>query len=190
MLAHRSLFAGLVEQVSQRAGALVVGSKQDPATDIGPLVSSAEAARVVSWVEEAVAAGATVHVGGTRTGSFVNPAVLTGVPHSARLWSEEVFGPVVAIEPYDDLDTAVAVVNGVDTGLQAGVFTRDIDLALDVADRLRVGAVLVNSTSDYRIDAMPFGGFKRSGICREGVQSAILAMTEPKVVAIRSRLAS
>ena len=119
VLAHRSLFAGLVEQVSERAGALVVGSKQDPATDIGPLVSSAEAARVVSWVEEAVAAGATVHVGGTRTGSFVNPAVLTGVPHSARLWSEEVFGPVVAIEPYDDLDTAVAVVNGVDTGLQA-----------------------------------------------------------------------
>jgi acyl-CoA reductase-like NAD-dependent aldehyde dehydrogenase len=98
--------------------------------------------------------------------------------------AEEVFGPVVSIQAYASLDATVAEVNRSDYGLQAGVFTRDLDAALDVAQRLRVGAVMVNDTGDFRIDAMPFGGSKHSGVGREGVPFAVEAMTEPKIVAI------
>lgn len=112
--------------------------------------------------------------------------MLTDVPHSTRLWREEVFGPVVTLEPFDQLDDALAAANAVDTGLQAGVFTQDLDRALEIAARLRVGAVMINSSSDFRIDAMPFGGFKRSAVGREGIQSGVESLTEPKVVAIRT----
>jgi acyl-CoA reductase-like NAD-dependent aldehyde dehydrogenase len=97
-----------------------------------------------------------------------------------------VFGPVVSIEPFDDLDATIEEMNGSEYGLQAGVFTSDIDRAMDVARRLRVGAVMVNDTGDFRIDAMPFGGGKRSGVGREGVPFAVDAMTEPKIIAIRT----
>ena len=189
VIVHASRYDDLVEQVTKRASALVVGSKQDPRTDLGPLINQTEARRVVDWVHQAVLAGGRLRTGASLDGSFVTPAVLTDVPGDARVWTDEVFGPVVVIRPYVDLDEAVDAVNAVDTGLQAGVFTSDIDRALDIADRLRVGAVLINSTSDFRIDAMPFGGFKRSGIGREGVESSILSLSEPKVVAIKSRRA-
>ena len=110
--------------------------------------------------------------------------MLTGVPAGARLLTEEIFGPVVSVEAYASVDAAVAEVNRSDYGLQAGVFTRDIDFALDVAQRLRVGAVMINDTGDFRIDAMPFGGSKHSGIGREGVPFAVEAMTEPKIIAV------
>ena len=162
----------------------MVGSKSDPATDIGPLVDEAAAERVEAWVAEAVEAGAAVRTGGKRDGTFHWPTVLTDVPAGARVLTEEVFGPVVSIQPYRSVDAAVAEVNRSDYGLQAGVFTRDIDSALDVAHRLRVGAVMINDTGDFRIDAMPFGGSKHSGVGREGVPFAVEAMTEPKIIAI------
>ena len=174
----------LVELVVAGAERLVVGSKSDPVTDIGPLVDEAAAERVEAWVTEAVEAGATVRTGGKRDGTFHWPTVLTGVPAGARVLTEEVFGPVVSIQPYGSVDAAVAEVNRSDYGLQAGVFTRDIDSALDVAHRLRVGAVMINDTGDFRIDAMPFGGSKHSGVGREGVPFAVEAMTEPKIIAI------
>ncbi|RZD76769.1 aldehyde dehydrogenase family protein [Streptomyces albidoflavus] len=179
------LYEAVVEGVTGRAARLRVGSKLDETTEVGPLITEETAAQIVATVEEAVAAGAVLQTGGTRDGAFLTPAVLTGVPHSARLWREEIFGPVVMVEPWDDLADAVERANAVDTGLQAGVFTRDIDVALDVASRLRVGGVMINSNSDFRIDAMPFGGFKSSGIGREGVSSAVEELTEPKIVAIR-----
>ena len=108
----------------------------------------------------------------------------TPVPRGARLLTEEVFGPVVSVEPFDSVDAVVTEVNSLEYGLQAGVFTRDLDAALDVAQRLRVGAVMINDTGDFRIDAMPFGGSKRSGVGREGVPFAVDAMTEPKIIAI------
>jgi glyceraldehyde-3-phosphate dehydrogenase (NADP+) len=100
--------------------------------------------------------------------------------------TEEVFGPVVSIEPFDDLDTTIEEINSSEYGLQAGVFTSDLDRAMEVARRLRVGAVMINDTGDFRIDAMPFGGGKRSGVGREGVPFAVDAMTEPKIIAIRT----
>lgn len=174
-------------QVTAAARALRVGSKADPATDVGPLIDPAEAVRVEQWVRDAVAGGATVHTGGVRDGAYYHPTVLTGVPAGARLLTEEVFGPVLAIQPVDSAAEAVALANGTEYGLQAGIFTRDLDTALDVARQLRVGAVLVNDSSDFRIDAMPFGGPRRSGVGREGVRYAVEAMTEPKIVAIRQR---
>ena len=174
----------LIDLVVERTERLVVGSKSDPVTDIGPLVDEAAAERVEAWVVEAVEAGATVKTGGKRDGTFHWPTVLTDVPAGSRVLVEEVFGPVVSIQPYSSVDAAVAEVNGSDFGLQAGVFTRDIDSALDVAQRLRVGAVMINDTGDFRIDAMPFGGSKRSGVGREGVPFAVEAMTEPKIIAI------
>ena len=110
--------------------------------------------------------------------------MLTSVPAGSRVLTEEIFGPVVSIEPFDSVDAVVTEVNSLEYGLQAGVFTRDLDAALDVAQRLRVGAVMINDTGDFRIDAMPFGGSKRSGVGREGVPFAVDAMTEPKIIAI------
>jgi acyl-CoA reductase-like NAD-dependent aldehyde dehydrogenase len=174
----------LVDEVVVITEKLVVGSKNDPATEIGPLVDETAADRVEAWVGEAVSAGATVRTGVRREGTFFWPTVLTDVPAGARVLTEEVFGPVVSIQPYDDLSAAIDEVNSSDYGLQAGVFTRDVDAAFDVAHRLRVGAVMINDTGDFRIDAMPFGGSKRSGIGREGVPFAVDAMTEPKIIAI------
>ena len=119
-----------------------------------------------------------------RRGAFFTPTVLTDVKEGSRVLVEEVFGPVVTISPYDDLPAAIDAANDRDFALQAGVFTRDVDTAFRVAERLVVGAVIVNGTSDFRIDAMPFGGFKRSGIGREGVRFAVEAMTEPKNVIV------
>jgi acyl-CoA reductase-like NAD-dependent aldehyde dehydrogenase len=182
---HASRAEEFTAEVVARTRALVVGSKADPGTDVGPLINEGEATRVERWVDEARHHGATVHTGGRRDCAYYLPTVLTDVPPDIRVMTEEVFGPVVSIEPFEDIDHAVRRANDTAYGLQAGVFTRDIDAALDIAARLRVGAVMINDTSDFRIDAMPFGGPKRSGIGREGVRCAIEAMTEPKVVAVR-----
>ncbi|WP_326595457.1 aldehyde dehydrogenase family protein [Streptomyces sp. NBC_01803] len=173
------------DEVVAATGLLRVGSKRDPRTDVGPLITEREAARVALWVEEALTDGAVLRAGGRREGAFHWPTVLTGVPAAARLMVEEVFGPVLAIDAFDTVDEAVARANGTAFGLQAGVFTAGLDTALAVAERLRVGAVMINDSSDFRIDAMPFGGPKRSGVGREGVRYAVEAMTEPKIVAVR-----
>lgn len=179
------LYDEVTERVVKMASALRVGSKSDPATDLGPMITEKAAIEVTHRVASAVEDGAALRTGGSRDGAFVTPAVLTDVPHDSGLWRHEVFGPVVMIESWDDVNSAIEAANDADTGLQAGVFTRDIDQALGVAERLRVGAVLINSSSDFRIDAMPFGGFKSSGVGREGVASAVESYSEPKVVAIR-----
>jgi glyceraldehyde-3-phosphate dehydrogenase (NADP+) len=180
----RELLHELLPLVVELTNDLVVGSKTDPHTDVGPLIDEAAADRVERWVDEAVEAGAEVNAGAKRDGTFYWPTVLTSVPVGSPVLTEEIFGPVVSIEPFDSTDAVVTEVNGLAYGLQAGVFSRDLDAALDVAHRLRVGAVMVNDTGDFRIDAMPFGGSKGSGVGREGVPFAVDAMTEPKIIAI------
>ena len=187
VFAHHAIADELLERVLKETRELQVGDKRDPLTDIGPLISVQEAERVASWVAEATAAGARAEVGAEREGAFYAPTVLTGVPHDAKVFTEEVFGPVACIETFTDLDAVLRLVDEDPFGLHAGVFTQDIDAALDVADRLRVGGVMINDTGDFRVDAMPFGGPKRSGVGREGVSVAIEAMTEPKVVIVRRR---
>jgi acyl-CoA reductase-like NAD-dependent aldehyde dehydrogenase len=174
------LFEEVLELVTTGTKALRIGPKLDRGTDVGPLISEAEARRVEEWVEEANAAGATVHAGGKRHNAYYEPTVLADVPSDAKVIAEEVFGPVVSILPFIEVRDAVFAVNNTEYGLQAGVFTNSIDLALTVAEKLHVGAVVINETSDVRIDSMPFGGFKKSGVGREGVRHAVREMTEPK----------
>ena len=157
---HISLFEEVLEKVVAETKALRVGAKFDRNTDIGPLITEAEARRVEEWVEEAKAAGAAVQVGGQRSGAFYLPTVLTDMPADSRVIREEVFGPVVSIMPYIQVADAIYAANDSEYGLQAGVFTESIELALAIADKLHVGAVVINETSDVRIDSMPFGGLR------------------------------
>lgn len=162
-----------------------VGSKASRETDMGPLITEKEAIRVESWVNEAVAMGATLLTGGTRDGAFYAPTVLADVPDHARIAKEEIFGPVVLLYSVSGLEDAIQKSNDVPYGLQAGIFTKNIDDAFDAIHKLEVGGIMINDSSDYRIDAMPFGGVKNSGLGREGVSFTIQEMTEPKVVTFK-----
>ncbi len=181
---HASVYDEFLRDTVARTRRLRVGSKHDPETDVGPLVSESEAQRVEEWVGKAVADGATVHAGGARRGAFYEPTVLTDVTEGSKVLTDEVFGPVVTIVPFEDLDSAVRGANSSDYALQAGVFTGSVETAFAVSARLVAGAVVVNGTSDLRVDSMPFGGFKNSGIGREGVRFAVEAMTEPKATIV------
>ncbi len=182
---HISLFDEVLEHVVTGTKALRFGAKFDRGTDVGPLITEAEARRVEEWVDEAKAAGAAVHVGGQRRNAFYEPTVLTDVPADCRVIREEVFGPVVSLMPFIQVSDAIRAANDSEYGLQAGVFTESLELALAIADKLHVGAVVINETSDVRIDSMPFGGFKKSGVGREGVKHAVREMTEPKSTIIK-----
>lgn len=162
--------------------ALEVGDKLSETTDMGPLVNEDAATRVEAAVRSAVSARATVLTGGTRDGAFVAPTVLEGVPAIAPFSCEEIYGPVTALYPFDTLEEAIRLANGTDYGLQAAVFTQSLATARAAATELDFGSVMVNESTDFRIDAMPFGGRKRSGLGREGVRFALEEMTEPKLV--------
>jgi acyl-CoA reductase-like NAD-dependent aldehyde dehydrogenase len=159
-------------------------SKLDPAEDVGPLINLAAAERVEQWVNEAVAAGATVLAGGTRDGANYAPTVLTNVPEDAKVNAEEVFGPVVVLSPVDSTEEAFDRVNASRYGLQAGVFTTDVRVAFQAAKRLAVGGVIVGDVPSYRADQMPYGGTKESGIGREGLRSAMEDLSEPRVLVL------
>jgi glyceraldehyde-3-phosphate dehydrogenase (NADP+) len=180
----------LLDEVLRRTRTLRVGSKLSAETDVGPMISAMAARRVAELVADACNSGGTLRAGGQVSGTFFEPTVLTDVGESARILTEEIFGPVMIFERFTDLDKAIATVNDSEFGLHAGVFTPSIDVALDVADRLQVGGVMINDSSDFRIDAMPFGGARRSGIGREGVRYALEAMTDPKVVIVRKAAVS
>jgi glyceraldehyde-3-phosphate dehydrogenase (NADP+) len=175
-----SIYADFLRRTVEATRRLKVGSKMDPDTDIGPLIDESAARRVEGWVDSAAADGAVIQTGGIRTGAFYEPTILTDVAEGAQILTDEVFGPVVTIIPFDDLADAVSAANSGEYALQAGVFTESVQTAFTVSAQLMTGAVVVNGTSDLRIDSMPFGGFKGSGIGREGVQFAVEAMTEPK----------
>jgi glyceraldehyde-3-phosphate dehydrogenase (NADP+) len=181
VLVHESLYEEARRRLVGGAEALRVGDKLDERTDVGPLIDEANAVRVERTVGEAVSAGARLLTGGTREGTFYAPTILESVPTRTTLYREEVYGPVTVLEGFGSYEEAVARANGVDYGLQAAIFTRDVNLALRAVRDLECGAVIVNDGTDYRIDAMPFGGVKGSGLGREGVRFAIEEMTELKL---------
>jgi len=164
----------------ERTRRIKVGDKMDETTDMGPMINDAAAIKVGEFVQDAVAAGARILTGGECDGRYYQPTVLDNVSADCRISKEEVFGPVVALYPFTDVQEAIDLANDVDYGLQAGVFTRDLATAHRVADALNCGGVMINDSSDYRIDAMPFGGTRGSGIGKEGVVHAIHEMTELK----------
>jgi glyceraldehyde-3-phosphate dehydrogenase (NADP+) len=158
------------------------GSKLDEHTDMGPLITEKEAQRVETWIKDAEHKGATVLTGGTRKGAFVEPTVLENVSKQATIHSEEVFGPVVNLYRIDTFEHAIQQANAPPYGLHAALFTKNIDLAFTAANNLDCGSVLINDSTDYRLDSMPFGGVKHSGLGREGIKFSLMEMTEPKVV--------
>jgi len=161
---------------------LVSGNPSDEATEVGPLIRPAEAERVDNWIKEAVEGGAKLIAGGERNNSLVTPAILTGTQPGMKIRDEEVFGPVVLIEPYEDFEQALADVNHSKYGLQAGLLTRDAGRILTAYRELEVGALIVGDTPAWRLDPMPYGGVKDSGLGREGIRSAIEEMTEPRML--------
>jgi len=181
---HESVVEPFAAALSEAARQLVVGDPEDPATDVGPMISEKEAMRAEAWIQEAVRGGARVVLGGTREGAIIHPTILTDVPRDARVVCEEIFAPVVSIVPYRDFEEALQWVNDSPYGLQAGVFTRSLDRALRAARTLRVGGVVINDTSSTRADLMPYGGVKASGYGKEGPRYAIREMTEERLVLI------
>ncbi len=180
--AHESIVDTFLDRFAKAAAALKVGHPLDETTDISSLINEAAAKRVESWIQEAVASGAKIVTGGTRTGSTIAPTIVTGALDSARLSCEEVFGPVVVVHTYKDMPEAIRRVNDTPYGLQAGVFTRDLERAFGAARSIRCGGVIINDVPMFRADHMPYGGVKRSGIGREGPKYAIEEMTDVKVI--------
>ena len=162
--------------------ALTAGSSMDEATDVCAMISVREAERVEAWVREAERGGARVLAGGRREGALVWPTVLESVPEGSRLDCGEVYGPVVSLYRAGTLDEAIASANRVDYGLHAAIFTENLRAAFTAIRGLHVGGVIVNDSTDYRLDVMPFGGTKMSGIGREGIRFALQEMTETRVV--------
>lgn len=182
--AHASVYEELSERVLKHVRELRAGSPFDDTTDVGPLIDTAAAERVQSWINEAVQAGATMLAGADRDGASVAPTVLTDVPEDCTVHSEEVFGPVLTLARVGSVDEAFRRINSSRYGLQAGIFTRDVGLAFQASAELDVGGVIVGDVPSFRADQMPYGGVKESGIGREGVRSAMLDLTEDRVLVL------
>jgi glyceraldehyde-3-phosphate dehydrogenase (NADP+) len=184
LFVHEAVREAFMAKFLAGVAALRLGDPVDPATDIGPMVDGAAAARTGRWVEEAVALGGRVLAGGTADGAFFAPTVLENVPVSAQVCSNEAFAPLVVVFGFDDFGAAIGAVNDSFYGLQTGVFTNDLAHAWQAFSELEVGGVIVNDIPTYRIDHMPYGGVKDSGQGREGLRWAIEDMTELRIMVL------
>jgi len=182
---HDSIYDRFLDRFLQAVRLLPVGDPADPRTVVGPMIDQAAADRVESWVKEAVSSGATTLLRGSRQGNVLSPVVLADVDPRMKVVCEEVFGPVVVISRHRAFQEAVDAVNASPYGLQASVFTRRLDDALRAWAGLDVGGVIVNDSPMFRVDQMPYGGSKESGLGREGVRYAMEAMTEPRLMVVR-----
>jgi acyl-CoA reductase-like NAD-dependent aldehyde dehydrogenase len=179
---HESVYDGFVGRLAAEVGKLKLGDPLDPDTDVGTLIDEAAARRVQAWVEEAVTGGARTLTGGSRIGAQVEPTLLVDVNPSMKVVCNEVFGPVLSVQPYSDLDEVLALVSESPFGLQCGIFTASLETALHAIRNLRTGGVIINGTSTWRTDQLPYGGVKDSGMGREGPRYAIREMTEERLV--------
>lgn len=187
ILVQRDVYDAFLEKFLERVAKLKTGDPLEETTDVGPLISEQDAVRACEWVEEAVAGGARLLCGGHRRGPVVEPTVLTGTKPEMRANCQEVFAPVKTVEAYDRFEDALAQVNDSAFGLQAGVFTRDAKLIFQAYDELDVGGLLAGEVPTFRIDHMPYGGVKDSGMGREGLRYAIEEMTERKLLVMNLR---
>ena len=186
IIVHSEIYDAFRDALVERSKALIAGDPKNEDTFIGPMISEKEATRLHNWVEEAVAAGGKLLCGGNREGAMLEATLLENVPKQQSICTQEAFGPVAVLSPFDDFDTALEEVNDSTFGLQAGIFTRDIHKAHRAWDKLDVGGVVIGDIPSWRVDNMPYGGVKDSGLGREGISFAIEDMTEIRNLVIRT----
>ncbi len=184
LLVHQPIHQAFTEKFVAATRALPVGNPLDPATVVGPVIDKAAGDRIESWIEEAIASGAKALLRGTRNSSVLSPTVLMDVPATAKVSCREVFGPVAVIQPYRDWSEAMAIVNNSEFGLQAGVFTHNVNRIWEAFRTLEVGGVIANDFPTLRVDNFPYGGVKNSGFGREGVRYAMEDMTEQRMLVL------
>lgn len=182
---HRSIFDEFTKRFVETTANLKVGNPLDKDCEVGPMIDEGEAVRAEEWIREAVAEGAKVLIGGKREGRVLLPTVLVDTRPEMKVMCQEAFAPLVSIYRYDTFEDAVSMVEDSPYGLQAGIYTNDLRKAMLAVDRINVGGVMINDTSIFRVDHMPYGGNKMSGLGREGVRFAVEEMTNIKMVAIR-----
>jgi acyl-CoA reductase-like NAD-dependent aldehyde dehydrogenase len=187
ILVERSVYGKFVNLLLDGVKKLKTGDPLEESTDLGPLIRESDAARASDWVQEAVRGGARVLYGGHRNGSVLEPTVLTSTRAEMKVNCQEIFAPVVTVEAYDHFDDAVRQVNSSPYGLQAGIFTRDAKLLFNAYEEIEVGGLIAGDVPSFRIDHMPYGGIKDSGLGREGLRYAIEEMTEPKLLVMNLR---
>lgn len=179
---HRDIVEEFIKRFAERAKQVITGDPLNPDTIVSALITSKDVRRALGWIDEAKQAGAELVAGGTAEGGVLQPTVLVNVPRDAKVSCQEVFAPIVIINTIDSVEEGIAHVNDSVYGLQAGVFTNDIHTALHAADHIEAGGVIINDIPTFRVDHMPYGGVKQSGIGREGVKYATEEMTELKFV--------
>ena len=187
ILVHDAVYDAFKAKLVERTAKLIAGDPREEATFVGPMIDVKEAARLDNWIQEAVAGGAILLCGGQREGAMLAATLLEDVPKSAKLNTEEAFGPVAFFARFSSFEQALEMVNDSKFGLQAGIFTRDLFQMLKAWDHLDVGGVVINDVPSYRVDNMPYGGVKDSGLGREGVRFAMEDMTEIRNLVIRRR---
>ncbi len=182
---HKDVYEEFVSLLKEKLEQLKMGDTSDETTQLGPMITEDAAIRAENWIKEAVAEGATIRTGGTRDGSFLAPTIIENVNPSMNVVCMEVFAPMVAMIPFDDEKAVIEQANDTEFGLQAGVFTSDINRAFNIADQLEMGGVWINEVSVRRYDHFPYGGVKRSGIGKEGVRYAIEGMSDLKFIGVK-----
>lgn len=182
---HESCYEEFTNKLVEATRKLKMGDPKVPETFIGPIISKNEAERLSSWIDEAVSAGANILCGGHRDGVMLEATLLENVGKDQKLRNEEAFGPVAILDKFNDFDQVLAEINDSQFGLQAGIFTRDIYKAHKAWDTLEVGGVIIGDTPSWRVDHMPYGGVKNSGLGREGIKYAIQDMTELRLMVVR-----
>lgn len=187
ILVERTVFGKFLELLLAAVKRLKTGDPLEDTTDLGPMIRESDAVRTIDWVQEAVRGGARLLAGGQRKGSVVEPTVLTNTRSEMKVNCQEIFGPVVTVEAYDDFGEALKHVNNSPYGLQAGIFTRDVKLLFNAYEELEVGGVIAGDVPTFRIDHMPYGGIKDSGFGREGLRYAMEEMSEPKLLVMNLR---
>src|SRR5438093_12693919 len=187
ILIERPAFTKFRDLFLSGVSKLKIGDPMDDTTDLGPLIRESDAIRATEWVREAVQDGATLLCGGKRHGSVLEPTVLTGTRPDMKVNCQEIFAPVVTMEPYDDYSHALRLINESPYGLQAGIFTRDVNRIFQAYEELEVGGVIAGDVPSFRIDHTPYGGVKDSGLGREGLRYAIEDMTEPRLLVMNVR---
>jgi acyl-CoA reductase-like NAD-dependent aldehyde dehydrogenase len=187
ILVEHSIYGKFTELFLARVSKLKVGDPLDESSDLGPMIRESDAVRASDWVQEAVRGGARLLCGGKRNGLLLEPTVLTGTKPDMKVNCREIFAPVVTVEPYNDFASALREINNSAYGLQAGLFARDAKLIFQAYEELEIGGLVAGDVPTFRIDHMPYGGVKDSGLGREGLRYAIEEMTEPKLLVMNLR---